>query len=477
MVDAVQAAVQELQGLVVKLKSSERFFDQDALIDVVEQTAIGLSHLRSGAGQVQTNLEELETKVKNELVGGVAAKMSQNEQTVSGLAGSIALVEQKVNALEMIFTGISNAGMSIGGGKGGDRTRGILEYKAMQFLKPLSGDKGLFRQWHQKFVSAAYTVKEEFGELLKKLAMELDVGIKMDDLRKIIEDEFDSDFLDEWSLNLYTVLMDKAEGDAYDKIKGISGRDGIECYARVYRWFTEVSGLGLAEQARKLMHPTPPKREDELAGCVDAWCEGIRRLEGHGPRYVLAPLYKVTALRMMMVGRARDHFEIWQDESGDNDDEGFRRLLGRVRDYARRRTLDHSAEKAVSGGRGPLDMDCGGVHKGGAEHQGCGGDHQHQQGGDQQHQSAGGDQDVWNWIEAVIKGKGKGKSGFQGKCYACGEYGHSQHNCPHNKVVPKEEKPRPKAKGRVDSKGRAGYAGSMDTRRTTARNPQAKEKG
>ena len=72
--------------------------------------------------------------------------MNQSEQTVSALAGSVAMVEQKLNALEMIFAGMQGAGMSFGGGsggggKGGDRSRGVLEFKAIQFMKPLGGDK------------------------------------------------------------------------------------------------------------------------------------------------------------------------------------------------------------------------------------------------------------------------------------------------------------------------------------------------
>ena len=34
--------------------------------------------------------------------------------------------------------------------------------------------------------------------------------------------------------------------------------------------------------------------------------------------------------------------------------------------------------------------------------------------------------------KGVNKGKGKGKTmGFEGQCYACGEYGHSARFCPH----------------------------------------------
>ena len=285
--DAVQAAVIQMRELVEKLKTSERFFDQDALIDSAEQTVIGLSHLRTGAGQVQTNLEELEQKVKAELVQGIGARMIDGES-------KIAMIEQKMNAIEGMIIGMNGAGMSFGGGsggggKGGYRSRGVLEYKAMQFMKPLTGDKTGFRQWHQKFVSAAYTVQEEFGDMIRSIAADLDTGSKVDEIRQKLEEKYGDEFMDEWSAKLYTVLMDKSEGEAYDKIKGVSGRDGVEGYAKVYQWFTEISGLGLAEQARRLMHPEPPKTEEKLAEYVDAWCEGNRRLEAHESRYSLPP--------------------------------------------------------------------------------------------------------------------------------------------------------------------------------------------
>ena len=450
--DAVQGAVASLRELVDKLKSSERFADQDAMVDLAEATAIGLSHLRAGAGQVQTNVEELEAKVKNELVQGVSARLMAGEAQVSGLAGSMALLDHKMSAIEQMVTGMSNAGWSIGGAGGGggsngrDKKRGVLEYKAIQFMKPLTGDKRLFRQWHQKFVSAVYTVQEEFGDILTKIAKELDMGAKPDEMQQMIRDEYDEELVDEISQSLYTILMDKSEGDAYDKIMGISNRDGLAGYGRIYRWFTEISGLGLAEQARRLMHPDAPKREDELAEFVDGWCERVRRLEAHGPKYVLAPLYKVTALRMMMVGRSKDHFEIWQDESGD-DEAGFEKLLDRVKDYARRRKLDHTAEKRVSGGNDPMIE--GATKMNGGE-QGC----QHHHGGDGGDGGDGGAQAMWNWLDAVMKGKGKGKSGFQGKCYACGEYGHSQNNCPHKKGSTKG------GEAETKGKGKSGFQGS-----------------
>ena len=129
--------------------------------------------------------------------------------------------------------------------------------------------------------------------------------------------------LAEAALALEAERADKAEDEAYDKLKAIKERDGIAGYCKLYQWFTEVSGLGLTEQARRLIHPDPPRKEEELAECVENWVERVRRLESHGDKYKLAAIFKITALRMMMmIGRAKDHFELWQAELEDNED-GF----------------------------------------------------------------------------------------------------------------------------------------------------------
>ncbi len=53
----------------------------------------------------------------------------------------------------------------------------------------------------------------------------------------------------------------------------------MKSYGVVYRWLTDVSGLGLVEQARRLMHPDPPRKEEELAEHVEMWQDTMRRPE------------------------------------------------------------------------------------------------------------------------------------------------------------------------------------------------------
>ena len=44
----------------------------------------------------------------------------------------------------------------------------------------------------------------------------------------------------------------------------MQGMKGAEVYMAIYRWFTEISGLGLSMQAAKLMNPDPIKKEADL---------------------------------------------------------------------------------------------------------------------------------------------------------------------------------------------------------------------
>ena len=162
---------------------------------------------------------------------------------------------------------------------------------------------------------------------------------------------------DQFNKDLYAIIMDKSEKEAYDKIRAIKEQDGTMAYLTLYRWFTEISGLGLTSQATKLMHPDPPKKEEDLYEELDKWIERVRRLEAHGEKYVLPPLYKVTALRLLMVGKAKEHFEIWEADHKSELDGGFSNILNKIRDYARKKKLDAVATKAESKGADPMDLD------------------------------------------------------------------------------------------------------------------------
>ena len=58
----------------------------------------------------------------------------------------------------------------------------------------------------------------------------------------------------------------------------------------------------------------PVAQEEDLAEAVDSWLDRMRRLELHGSDYRLPPLFKINALRMLMTGKAKEYFDMWESE-------------------------------------------------------------------------------------------------------------------------------------------------------------------
>ena len=62
-------------------------------------------------------------------------------------------------------------------------------------------------------------------------------------------------------------LIDKAKqgSDILQRIQNARKKGGIHMYAEIYRWFAATSGLGLAEQAARLMDPKPAASEAAIS--------------------------------------------------------------------------------------------------------------------------------------------------------------------------------------------------------------------
>ena len=69
--------------------------------------------------------------------------------------------------------------------------------------------------------------------------------------------------------------------------------------------------MGLQEKARQIMAPVAPKSQGEIADAVEKWLEGLRIISNH-KGYDMSYRLRVTALKMLMIGRARDQFEQWE---------------------------------------------------------------------------------------------------------------------------------------------------------------------
>ncbi len=130
----------------------------------------------------------------------------------------------------------------------------------------------------------------------------------------------------------------------------------------------------------------------------------------------MAPVFKINALRMLMTGKAKEHFDLWEGDRYTTDAlKSHEELLNKVKDYARRRKLDTTAQNNTQDGGDPMDV--GAVR----ENWDC------------------------NWDEEEIdavgyygyrrkgKSKGKGKGGALGgsQCVTCGSASHFAKDCPY----------------------------------------------
>ena len=73
-----------------------------------------------------------------------------------------------------------------GGGGGGPRqerrARGVMEHRVIQGLRAVNGDKTLFRQWRQKFVTAMGQVKEVYEEMIHNMVKDIDLGKDLENI-------------------------------------------------------------------------------------------------------------------------------------------------------------------------------------------------------------------------------------------------------------------------------------------------------
>lgn len=82
--------------------------------------------------------------------------------------------------------------------------------------------------------------------------------------------------------DMYSVLTDKTEGDAWLRVRSVDSGNGFEAFVKLYRRFTGTSGQGLSERARVTMNPIPPKSEGDIAEAVEKWIDGYKVFRNHG---------------------------------------------------------------------------------------------------------------------------------------------------------------------------------------------------
>merc|ERR1712025_1271692 len=115
-------------------------------------------------------------------------------------------------------------------------------------------------------------------------------------------------------------------------------------HADVYKWFTETSGLGFMEQAALLINPKAASKEEEVAEAIEVWEEKVNRLARHGEAYQLPEAFRKVALRKLLTGKVKEHYEMWQLEKF-----SYEELLKNVKEHAKAKKLDSDAFRGKSG--------------------------------------------------------------------------------------------------------------------------------
>ena len=113
-------------------------------------------------------------------------------------------------------------------------TKGIMEYKVIMNLKAANGDKTWFRQWHLTFTTALGQVKQAYEWLVNSMTKEIDLskdlGATLENLSLNNPELYKSASADIWR-----ILIDKTEAEAYAKIKSIPQGEGLKACGVLYR--------------------------------------------------------------------------------------------------------------------------------------------------------------------------------------------------------------------------------------------------
>ena len=226
---------------------------------------------------------------------------------------------------------------------------------------------------------------------------------------------------EEMDEDLFCVFVDKCEGEALTKVRSVNPGEGWQAYQRLFLWYGSSSGLALQERAKLVLSPKDPKKDDEVSGALNGWLEQLRIVEDQ-PYYVLSPLMKFIAVRMLMDNK-KDVFE--QAESrvqvDDTPTEQFNVVINYIREWANRRRLDATFKRKDDA------MEVDEVNSA--------------QLADYRHDCSSQDWSMGD-LDALGKGKAQGKGWVKGgkkggkgpvQCWTCGEWGHTSLNCPYVK--------------------------------------------
>ena len=174
-------------------------------------------------------------------------------------------------------------------------------------------------------------VRPGIRDLIRELEAHRDEVFTEQDFDIFMQDDRYRDRYEDWSQDLWWVLIEKATGDALLRVKGVAMGNGMEAFRRLHRWYGKWTDLGLVELRQQVLRPMQAKREEDTARCIEERQESIMELRRVDPDYVDLPdAYQTAALRGILTGKYRDHIDMKMAEREHGKDE----LMNEVRRYA-----------------------------------------------------------------------------------------------------------------------------------------------
>ena len=367
------------------------------------------------------------------------------------------------------------------GTPGQKRQMRISESKGAASLKMFTGDKKEFNEWLEKLINQFTIIYPGTRPIFKELIKEVNASRKVMEASdvdlKFTNDQsrtFGSELVESINDDMHFILTDKTTGEARIKIENGDPSKGVHSLLKLIHWYSTTSGEAVQERIRVIMHPPTPKKDEEIFMTVENWIKEIRQIEEHGSEYHLPPMFKITALRMIMAHKM-DRFDVIERQLREEKDMNvkFDKMVEEIREYAselRLQKIRHPTAMAIDEAAQMASQAQGEQEDWGDVDQG------------EEYWEEGSwpiEEEDWSWsgeysdqtmnIDAMAKGKAKGKGKNQwsywsgkGKAKGKGQWSSGQWSRPKGKGKSKGKDqwwsyPKGKGKGPQEAKGGQGW--------------------